>query len=456
MTDSSLNIGGAAGAPAAVSGAAAPQPDAAASEAAAPSTTTATLTLEPPSAVTAVAPAAAEGAVQIDPADVAKLDSLVKGYLDAVTTLDVHTDAFAQKVHDIENLGDNDIRASASVSNRLLEKPVASMGQTGVSQASSVSKALVSLRRQVEDLDPAHQGDLLSPKRLLGVLPFGDKVRDYFDRYQSSQKHLDAIINSLYEGQDELRRDNADIEQEKVNLWTIMGRLRQYVYLGQKLDAQLSARIATIEASDPDRAKVLKEDLLFPVRQKVQDLLTQLAVSVQGYLALDLIRRNNVELIKGVDRATTTTVSALRTAVIVAQALGRPEAGARPDHGPQHDDGRPDRVDGQDAAPAVRRHQPAGASATVDVQKLQQAFQNIYATMDEIDTFKVKALDNMQKTINALSGEITHSQSYIDRARRQEGADTGRLDRQRRREQLVPDELIPALPNRRPPLTARP
>ena len=61
--------------------------------------------------------------------------------------------------------------------------------------------------------------------------------------------------------------------------------------------------------------------MLFSVRQKNQDLLTQLAVSVQGYLALDVIRRNNLELIKGVQRATTTTISALRTAVIVAQAL---------------------------------------------------------------------------------------------------------------------------------------
>ncbi|MEJ7697304.1 MAG: toxic anion resistance protein [Candidatus Limnocylindrales bacterium] len=66
---------------------------------------------------------------------------------------------------------------------------------------------------------------------------------------------------------------------------------------------------------------MLKEDMLFSVRQKHQDLLTQLAVSVQGYLALDVIRRNNLELIKGVQRATTTTVSALRTAVIVARAL---------------------------------------------------------------------------------------------------------------------------------------
>ena len=133
--------------------------------------------------------------------------------------------------------------------------------------------------------------------------------------------HINAIIVSLYDGQDELRRDNADIEQEKANLWAAMGRLRQYAYLAEQLDKGLTAQIAQIEATDPDRAKVLKDDLLFPVRQKRQDLLTQLAVSVQGYLALDLIRRNNVELIKGVDRATTTTVSALRTAVIVAQAL---------------------------------------------------------------------------------------------------------------------------------------
>src|SRR3546814_21118044 len=46
-----------------------------------------------------------------------------------------------------------------------------------------------------------------------------------------------------------------------------------------------------------------------------------MAVSVQGYLALDLVKKNNVELVKGVDRASTTTVGALRTAVTVAQAM---------------------------------------------------------------------------------------------------------------------------------------
>jgi uncharacterized protein YaaN involved in tellurite resistance len=288
-------------------------------EAAATASTSA-LVLEAPAPVEPVAPTQAAGAVPIDAADRAKLDERVATYLDSVSTLDAHGPALTEVVADIAKLGDDDIRASAAVSNRLLDKPLAAMQNGGLTEASSVSRSLLSLRRQVEDLDPSKQGDLLSPRKLLGVLPFGagDRLRTYFDMYRSKQRELDSIIVALDHGQDELRRDNASIEQEKVNLWAMMGRLRQYAYLAKRLDEALSTRIAAVEATDPERAKVLREDLQFSIRQKHQDLLTQLAVSVQGYLALDVIRRNNSELVKGVQRATTTTVSALRTAVIVA------------------------------------------------------------------------------------------------------------------------------------------
>ena len=60
--------------------------------------------------------------------------------------------------------------------------------------------------------------------------------------------------------------------------------------------------------------EAIRETALFYTRQRTQDLLTQMAVTVQGYLALDLVKKNNVELVKGVDRASTTTVSALPVA----------------------------------------------------------------------------------------------------------------------------------------------
>jgi len=119
--------------------------------------------------------------------------------------------------------------------------------------------------------------------------------------------------------------------------------------------------------------------MLFYVRQKVQDLTTQLAVSVQGYLALDVIRRNNLELIRGVDRATTTTVSASGPAVISWPRPCPIRSSCWTRSPPQHDYLEPDREHSVLLAPAVDLGHEQAASATVDIAKLQTAFDNIYA-----------------------------------------------------------------------------
>ena len=154
------------------------------------------------------------------------------------------------------------------------------------------------------------------------MLPFGtgDKMRDYFDKYQSSQHHLDASSSRCTRARTSCGTTTRR-SSRRSNLWATSGRLRQYLYMAQQLDASSWQRIAQIEAHRPDAGQgpARGPPVLRP--PEGPGPATQLAVSVQGYLALDLVRKNNLELIKGVDRATTTTVSALRTAVIVAQAL---------------------------------------------------------------------------------------------------------------------------------------
>jgi uncharacterized protein YaaN involved in tellurite resistance len=49
-----------------------------------------------------------------------------------------------------------------------------------------------------------------------------------------------------------------------------------------------------LDAQDPEKARVVREEMLFYPRQKVTDLLTQMSVNSQGYLALDMIRKNNL------------------------------------------------------------------------------------------------------------------------------------------------------------------
>jgi uncharacterized protein YaaN involved in tellurite resistance len=377
----------------------------------------ATLVLTAPEPLPAVATTQAPKMAPLDQAALPALDSKVDDFVSSLMTSAPNSPEFAAKASDVRSMGDEDIRSAAESSNRLLQTPVKAMQQGGLSEGSKVGATLIELRRTVEDLDPK---GATGTRKLIGIIPFGNKMRDYFQRYQSAQSHLDAIIKALYDGQDELRRDNATLNTEKARLWDSLGRLNQYIYVAERLDARLSAKIAELDATDPDRAKALREDVLFYVRQKHQDLLTQLAVTIQGYLAMDIVIKNNVELIKGVDRASTTTVSALRTAVIVAQALANQKLVLDQITALNTTTSNMIESTSKLLADNSAAIQQQAASSTVGLPQLQAAFANIYATMDSIDQFKVAALDTMAATIGTLQTEVTKSQAYLDRVQRQD------------------------------------
>ena len=382
--------------------------------------------LAPPTALTLTAPQppalvvetqAPAIAPQVEVTQVPVLESKVDEFLAALENAEAKSPTFSAQADAVRSMGDADIRKAAETSNRLLQTPVRAVQQGGLAEGSKVGKTLMELRRTVEELDPsAARGT----KKWLGMFPFGDQITDYFRKYQSSQEHLNGILHALRNGQDELTKDNVALTMEKQNLWTVMGRLNQYVYIAERLDARLAAQIAELEIADPEKAKALSQDVLFYVRQKHQDLLTQLAVSIQSYLAIDIIIKNNIELIKGVDRASTTTISALRTAVIVAQALGNQKLVL-------------DQITALNTTTSTMiqrtsemlkensaQIQEQAASATIGLEQLQAAFANIYATMDAIDEFKLKALDTMAATIGTLETEVVKSKAYLERVAQQD------------------------------------
>ncbi|WOE74903.1 toxic anion resistance protein [Alterisphingorhabdus coralli] len=378
-------------------------------------TTTATdeisLDLQAPDPVPVVAPEKAAGLVPVTDEQKSKLEQKVDGFITDLIAQDANSPEFGKRVDQLTNMGRKEIAEAAGQSNRFLDRPVRAMDEN-----QGVGADLAELRRTVEDLDPGKKGDLLSRRKIFGIIPFGNKLRNYFDSYTSSQDHIQSILASLASGKDELLMDNAAIDVERQNLWAAMGRLEQMIHISKTMDARLEDAANDLDATDPAKAKAIRETALFYVRQRTQDLLTQMAVTVQGYLALDLVKKNNVELVKGVDRASTTTVAALRTAVTVAQALvgqklvldqitalNSTTAGLIDSTG--------DMLKNQTA----QIHEQA-ASSTIPLETLQRAFQNIYDTMDHIDDFKLKSLETMKETVNTLSDEVEKSKGYIARA----------------------------------------
>jgi uncharacterized protein YaaN involved in tellurite resistance len=381
-------------------------------------TNTATkLKLDAPEALQAVAPAQAAGLVPLKQEEVSELDKRVSQFVDELAALDSNSPEFGKKVDQLTSMGRKEIAEAAGASNRFLDRPV-----KAIDKDTGIGADLTELRRTVEALDPK---EATKTKKFLGIIPFGNRIDRYFDKYRSSQTHIQKILGSLADGKDELLMDNAAIDTERANLWKTMHKLEQMAHISKSLDQQLEDKANELDATDPAKAKAIRETALFYTRQRTTDLLTQMAVTVQGYLALDLVKKNNVELVKGVDRASTTTVSALRTAVTVAQALTNQklvleQIGALNTTTAGMIDTTGEMLKSQTGA----IHEQA-ASATIPLETLQRAFQDVYDTMDQIDRFKLQALDNMKQTVNTLSNEVEKSKGYIARA---EGVEKAKLE----------------------------
>ena len=383
-------------------------------------TATATATefeLKAPDPIPVVQAEKAAGLVPVSEEKKSKLDEKVDAYVNALVAEDANSPEFGKRVDQLTNMGRKEIAAASAMSNRFLDRPIRAMDKD-----EGVGANLAELRRTVEDLDPSKRGKLTTGRKLLGIIPFGNKMNDYFRSYQSAQTHIQQVLDKLSNGKDELVMDNAAIDVERAKLWEAMGNLEQMIHISKSLDAKLVEKAEELDATDPAKAKAIRETALFYVRQRTQDLLTQMAVSVQGYLALDLVKKNNVELVKGVDRASTTTVGALRTAVTVSEAMTNQRL-----------------VLGQitalnettaniiDSTGKMLREQTGkiheqAASSTIPLETLQRAFQNIYDTMDEVDQFKLRALDSMKQTVDVLSDEVEKSKGYIARAEGQSRA----------------------------------
>lgn len=385
----------------------------------APTGTTPALVLEAPTAAPQVTDDQAVATIAQNPAVVAhasEATTKAQGLVAQLSALDPRSPEFTAKVSALGTLGERDMRASAQASNRMLERPAAQTSDK--SPQGKVGKTLVDLRNTVTELDP-NRADLTGVKKVLKWLPGGSKIDKYFAKYQSAQSHIDAIIRSLASGQDELRKDNAAIEVERGRMWDTMNKLGELKVELDAVDAAVVDRIAQLEyAGENETAEALRSDVLFTVRQRNQDVMTQMAVSVQGYLAMDLIRKNNLELIRGVDRAQNTTIAALRTAVIVSQALGQQKLVL-------------DQVNALNSTTSsliestslqLRQQgaaiQQQAAESTIEVEKLQAAFDNVFATMDAVDTFRAQATESMAATIGTLEQQVARAKPYLDRAQR--------------------------------------
>lgn len=309
-------------------------------------------------------------------------------------------------VYMVENLGTDTVFKSAEKS-KMLNISMSELSKLG-SEGGTIVSELTRLQEQMNELNPENVD--FDKKGLFGGIPAS--VKKYFKKYEQADDIIDEIVASLQKGKRQLKSDNTTLEIEQQMLRELSKKLSSQIDYCMELDKQIQARVDAMKSVNGDKDKIdfFENEILYTLRQKTYDFNQMLVVNQQGIVAMEILRRNNKELIRAVERAQTVTVSALRIAVAVASGLYHQKLVLEK---VQKLNASTNKI--STATSNLVRNQGAdlqrqSANAQADIDALKDAFRDTFNALDEISQYKGKALPQLQEQIQefqqlAIQGE---------------------------------------------------
>ncbi|WP_288266898.1 toxic anion resistance protein [Methanobrevibacter thaueri] len=309
----------------------------------------------------------------------------------------------------LDNFGLNEMTKSAS-HNEILATRFVDLTKGG-KEADNISEKLLELNSQMKDLDPSKVD--FAKKGVFGNLV--NPVRKYFAKYQKAEVAISEIVESLDKSSKVLQNDNTTLLNEENYLREVTNKLLADIELGKQMDASIEAQIqsAEIEGVDEEKISFVKEEILFPLRQRIMDMQQMIVVNQQGIVSLNVIRRNNKELIRGVKRAQNVTVSALRTGVMVASALyDQKIVMEKINILNQTTENIIESTSHmlKEQGSEIQRH---SAETMISPEVLKASFAEALQAIEDVSTYKEQALPQMKETIDMFSDMAEDGQKVI-------------------------------------------
>ena len=311
----------------------------------------------------------------------------------------------------LDNFGLNEMSKSAS-HNEMLSTRFVDLTKGG-KEADNIGENLLELNRQMKDLDPSKVD--FAKKGVLGNLM--NPVRKYFAKYEKAEVAISDIVQSLEKSSKVLQNDNTTLLNEENYLREVTNKLLADIELGKKMDESIEAQIQTAEIQGVDEEKIafVREEILFPLRQRIMDMQQMIVVNQQGIVSLNVIRRNNKELIRGVKRAQNVTVSALRTGVMVASALyDQKIVMEKINILNQTTENIIESTSHmlKEQGSEIQKH---SAETMISPEVLKASFSEALQAIEDVSTYKEQALPKMKETIQMFSDMAEDGQKVVEK-----------------------------------------
>lgn len=376
------------------------------------------LVLTPPEPVTPVAPAQVQGAVKLPAGLKQAVEQQLDGFIATLKTADVTSDDFRKKLDTAFSVGRKEIADATTLTGSLSKKNFS--GETNTPAYLAISE----MRTLLDGYNPANQGNLLEPQKLLGLIPYGNKLKSYLRRYESAEKQMNVIYEKVIEAKTAVERGVSDLGLDQQKLWSGLEKLEGVVYFISSLDERLTAHIASIRDSDPDRARALDTEVLYYVRQNLEDVLTTQALTINAYNVAGGLRKTGREVMNGCDRLATLGVAALSLGVKMARESGLQIETMKLLVGSKQSIESLIMATGEAFKAHVAETTKFASDALMGMDSLQKMFDATYSGMEILEQYRTGSLAAMSENNKMMRAQM---EGYMGRLRNDRAAAAGEV-----------------------------
>lgn len=348
--------------------------------------------------------------------DFNEMDKDVDLVVSDIMKADLHSQRLKDIVASIETMGQDVARRNAAAHKRLLDRPLRYLKGEASDPTLKVLEQLDSLRGMAIKLNPKESQGYKNNRFLGFSLPFnlGKKADNVMQNFRNSQDQLNDISENLRAGREELEADNIAMEDERTEQFARLSEHEQNAYIAASLYEKLKKRVETIRTTEPLRASAIEHELMYPLGQKRLDFLQDMTVAMNSYMSYQTIIMNNRELIRGVNRALSTTMQALTDAVIQSQMLDRQErtqASLQALNQTASDIILANAHRNEIQGLAIAK---ASSQATLDVKALSETMESIVRTVEGIQNHRKASLEVMEQNAEMLQSLVQRGKEGMD------------------------------------------
>ena len=276
-----------------------------------------------------------------------------------------------------------EVQEIRKITNTSLSKPVVEIGN--LDKKNEIPRQLVELQTKIDELSPSkNTGGIFN--KLLSIFDKNKPLQNYLNKFKSGEELITNIIKKLEDGKRLLENDNKELEEARKKLIETKSSLEHKIKKMEELIQVL-------------KEKNIEDEVIFELNVKLQDLMQLLAVAQNSIASIELLIKNNKELINGVNRTINVTTTALKVGVTIYVALQNQkqvlDAKKAVDETTSNlilENSKMLREQGVEIC-------KASYDATLDINKLEEAIRNVNQAAEEVKNFKIEALPKVEENI---------------------------------------------------------